>query len=75
MALPEERGRADLAAGGVLPRDPEERGRADLPALPPLPVALVYPPPLTTRPAVEPEPVPLPRRPTTMIGVPYPPNP
>ncbi len=73
VAPPEERGRADLAAGAVLREDPEERGRADLPVLPPLPLALVYPPPLTTRPAVEPESVPLSRRPTTIIGVPYPP--
>ncbi len=73
MALPEERDRADLAAGAELREDPEERGRADLPVLPPLLPALVYPPPHTTRPLVEPEA--LPCRPTTMIEVPYPPYP
>ena len=68
----------DPLEGAALPEDPEERGWADLPVLaPPLP-ALVYPPPLTTRPLVEPvtfSPAPLPRRLTTMIRLPYPPNP
>ena len=60
--------------------DPEERGWADLPVFPPPLPALVYPPPLTTRPLVEPEletPPPIPtvppvRRSTITIGAPMP---
>ena len=72
----------DGALDDALPEDAEdpERGRADLPALPPPLSALVYPPPLTTRPLVEPElevpplipPVPPVRRSTITIGAPMP---
>ena len=72
---------ADDPLDDALPEDAEdpERGRADLPVLPPL-SALVYPPPLTTRPLVEPEletpplipAVPPVRRSTITIGAPMP---